>query len=297
LAWTAGALRQVKAGGRRPSHEGHPMRDEDCVGFLQWALPRLDLAWPGFRKVRGQVCKRVRRRMKSLGLAGFAAYRARLEADPAEWRVLDGLCRITISRFFRDRGAFEVLRQLVLQQIARRAAAEGRPARIWSAGCASGEEPYTVKILWDLEVSRRVRGASLRLVATDVDETLLERARIACYPAGALRELPAELAAQAFSVRDGCRCLHERHRAGVTFLLQDIRAQVPEGRFDLMLCRNLAFTYFAPTLQEAALERIEAGTRSGRRSGHRRPRAAAGLGDGLEAGRGKSQRPGPRRWS
>ena len=120
-------------------------RGEDWAALLQWALPRLDLAWPGFRKVRGQVCKRVRRRMKRLGLADFDAYRARLEADPKEWRVLDGFCRITISRFFRDRGAFEVLRRVVLPEIARRSAAEQRPARIWSAGCASGEEPYTVR--------------------------------------------------------------------------------------------------------------------------------------------------------
>ena len=233
------------------------MRDEECVAFLQWALPRLDLAWPGFRKVRKQVCKRLARRLRCLGLADLEAYRAWLATDPQEWRVLDGLCRITISRFFRDRGCFEVLRDLVLPEIARRATVEHRPARIWSAGCASGEEPYTVRILWDLEVSRAFPDASLSLVATDLDETLIERARIACYPAGALRELPQEFVARAFTARDGYRCLRERHKAGVAFLRQDFRVAAPEGRFDLILCRNLAFTYFAPALQLDALERID----------------------------------------
>jgi chemotaxis protein methyltransferase CheR len=66
------------------------MNDTDCVTFLRWALPQLELHWSGFRKVHRQVCKRLRRRMRELGLTDFAAYRARLEANPAEWRVFDG---------------------------------------------------------------------------------------------------------------------------------------------------------------------------------------------------------------
>ena len=90
------------------------MNDTDCTAFLQWALPQINLRWPGFRKVRNQVCKRLMRRMRDLQLADFAAYRVRLEADPTEWRIVDECCHITISRFFRDRGVFEVLRRRVL---------------------------------------------------------------------------------------------------------------------------------------------------------------------------------------
>ena len=129
------------------------MNDTDCTAFLQWALPRLELRWPGFRKVRRQVCKRLRQRMRELGLDDYSAYRARLEAYPSEWRVFDECCHITISRFFRDRGIFEVVRGHVLPDIAARAKREGRGAQIWSAGCASGEEPYTLKILWDTEIA------------------------------------------------------------------------------------------------------------------------------------------------
>jgi chemotaxis protein methyltransferase CheR len=234
------------------------MRDDECVIFLQWALPRLDLAWSGFRKVRKQVCKRIKRRMHSLGIASFADYRARLKADPEEWSVLDGFCRITISRLYRDRSTFDVLRQAVLPEITMRAAAEQREARIWSAGCASGEEPYTLKILWDLEVSLKFPDVFLGIIATDLDEALLDRARRACYPAASLRELPPELAARAFTEHNGCRCLRPAHRQGVQFLQQDVRQEAPPGRFDLVLCRNLAFTYFAGPLQEAVLQRIAA---------------------------------------
>jgi chemotaxis protein methyltransferase CheR len=89
-----------------------------------------------------------------------------------------------------------------------------------------------------------------------MDETLLDRARRACYPAASLRELPPELTAQAFTGSNGCWRLRPAHRQGVVFLQQDLRTEAPPGRFDLVLCRNLAFTYFAPALQEAVLERI-----------------------------------------
>jgi chemotaxis protein methyltransferase CheR len=232
------------------------MRDADCVAFLQWALPRLDLSWPGFRKVRAQVCKRIKRRMKDLGIASFNAYRDRLGTDPQEWLVLDGYCYITISRFYRDRGIFDVLRAEMLPAIAARAKEEGRAARCWSAGCACGEEPYTLKILWDLDVAPRFEGVVLEVVATDIDAVVLERARRGCYARGSLRELPAEFIAQAFETSDDQLCVGAHHREGITFLRQDLRVEAPAGPFDMVLCRNTAFTYFAPPLQENALKRI-----------------------------------------
>ena len=69
------------------------MKDEECVSFLQWALPRLRRYWPGFRKVRRQVCKRIDRRICELDLGGVAAYRLYLECHPEEWPELDTRCR------------------------------------------------------------------------------------------------------------------------------------------------------------------------------------------------------------
>jgi chemotaxis protein methyltransferase CheR len=230
--------------------------DADCTAFLQWALPQRDLRWAGFRKVRGQVCKRLKRRMSELRLADFAAYRARLEADPTEWQAFDECCHITISRFFRDRGVFEALRQRVLPEIAACVRRERREARAWSAGCASGEEPYSVKILWDLEVASSCPGVPLSIIATDLDETMLARARRGCFAATSLRELPPHLMRQAFDPVDDLLCVRPQHREGIDFLLQDLRTQGPSPAFDLILCRYVAFTYFAPALQHQALGRI-----------------------------------------
>jgi chemotaxis protein methyltransferase CheR len=167
--------------------------DRDCPAFLQWALPQQDLRWPGFRKVRRQVCKRLKQRIGELGLYSFAAYRRRLEVDPAEWRAFDECCHITISRFFRDKHVFEVLRKRVLPDIAARVADERRAAHIWSAGCAAGEEPYTVKTIWDEEVAPSIPGARLSIVATDIDRAMLERARRAALCANKSARIAATL--------------------------------------------------------------------------------------------------------
>ena len=83
------------------------MDDGQYVEFLQWALPRLHMRWPGFRKVRRQVRKRIRKRITALHLGGLDEYRNYLNRNSAEWSVLDSFCRITISRFYRDRVVFD----------------------------------------------------------------------------------------------------------------------------------------------------------------------------------------------
>ena len=107
-----------------------------CTTFLQWALPRLRLRWPGFRKVRRQPCKLIKRRIRELGLEGFGAYRQYLEEQPEEWELLDRFCRITISRFYRGQGVFNTIKDIILPELAQAATASGAPLRCWSAGCA-----------------------------------------------------------------------------------------------------------------------------------------------------------------
>ncbi len=289
-----------------------------CTPFLRWALPRLGMRWAGFRKVRGQVCKRIARRIRELGLDGFEAYRRHLERHPEEWRVLDGLCRVTITRFHRDRGVFELLRGEVLPMLAEavRASAEteqegsrraeetsakvgkateewalpnqesGLPQRksvilhIWSAGCASGEEPYTLALAERLDPTLSSRGIRLHITATDADPHLLARARRGRYPVGALRDLPAGWVEEAFTPvsvpetngpdmiddaapggqpapdRNAEMELSPEIREKVVFLEQDLREEMPGGPFHLILCRNLAFTYFDEAGRRETLGRL-----------------------------------------
>jgi chemotaxis protein methyltransferase CheR len=235
------------------------MRDDDGVRFLQWCLPRLRLRWPGFRKVRKQVYKRIDRRLKELRLADVTEYRAYLERHDQEWSALDGLCRIPISRFYRDRALFEFLERDGLPELAREASARGEyRIRCWSAGCASGEEPYTLAILWRVRLAPRLPAVSLEILATDVDPVGLERAKSGCYSPSSLKDLPRALLDRAFTRSEAGLCVKAEYREGIEWLEKDLRVTMPVGPFQLILCRNVVFTYFDDALQQEVLKRIVA---------------------------------------
>lgn len=235
------------------------MPDQACVGFLQWCLPRLALRWPGYAKVRGTVCKRLRRRQRELGLAGFDAYRDYIETDPEEWARIDAYCRIPISRFWRDSGVFQALGQEIVPVLAARAVARGADRlRLWSAGAASGEEAYTLALLWRLELASHYPELALDIVATEVDEVMLARAERAVYRDSSLSRLPEGWRQAGFERLGENFRMKETFRAGVRFLIQDIRREMPAGPFDLVACRNLVFTYFAVPLQARLLEAMTA---------------------------------------
>jgi chemotaxis protein methyltransferase CheR len=232
--------------------------DEASIAFLKWCLPELGLRWAGFRKVRRLVAKRLKRRLAQLGLPDLDAYRALLLREPGEWARLDALCRIPISRFYRDRRVFDVIGREVLPALgAAAAAARGDTGlRCWSAGCASGEEPYTLALLWRFVAAAANPALGFAVVASDSDETMLQRAATACYAPSSLRELPPAWLDRAFARSGDLLCLLPECRRDVRFLLQDIRRAMPEGPFDLILCRNLVFTYFDDALQRRLLREI-----------------------------------------
>lgn len=221
--------------------------DAACVRFLQWALPRLQRRWPGYRRVRRQVCRRIVERLRALGLDGFAAYRQRLEGDGAEWSRLDGLLAVTITRFYRDRRVFEHLQQAWLPELL-----AGRDAlRIWSAGCASGEEPYSLALLAAFALRPRFPRLLLHILASDIDPVLLRRAQRACYPFSAVKNLPVPWRECAFTQHGDEYCLDAPYKKNVVFVQHDVRDAPLPGPFDLLLCRNLVFTYFTEPLQLA----------------------------------------------
>jgi len=240
------------------------MKDAELVGFLQWAAPRLQLRWPGFRKVRRQVGHRIDRRRTELGLPDVTAYRHWLDAHPDEWSVLDGLCRVTISRFARDHAVWGTLVADVLPRLAREANEAARShVRAWSAGCGAGEEPYTLAIAWAVELAPRFPELALEVIASDVDEHQLGRAARARYPSVTLRELPEAWRQAAFERVDDEVGLRTPFRRVVRFERRDVRGEPPGGVFDLVLCRNLAFTYFAEDVQREVAATFRAVLRPG----------------------------------
>ena len=226
------------------------MPDQALVAFLRSWLPQLGLRWPGYRKVRGLVAKRLKRRLGELGLSELSAYQEFLVRDPAERARLEVMCHIPISRFYRDRGVFDEISRRLLPEAASQALARGDNAvRCWSAGCASGEEPYTLAMAWHFNVTPSWPALGFTVTATDADQKMIERAEAACYGPSSLKELPQEWRERAFIRRGPLFCLTAEFRQNVRFLLQDVRQSMPDGPFDLILCRNLIFTYFDEALQ------------------------------------------------
>jgi chemotaxis protein methyltransferase CheR len=233
------------------------MKEQDCIEFLQWALPRLRMRWPGFRRVRKQVCKRVSRRMRQLEIEDIGAYRAYLDGHPEEWTVLDSLTCITISRFYRDRQVFQELERSILPAFADAALRQGRRViDICSLGCSSGEEPYSLALLWCLRLQARFPAVHLSIVAVDTDPHVLERARKACYSPGSMKELPDDLRETGFMKTGEGLCLRPEFMQPVQLIQHDIRKGVPDGPYDIILCRNVAFTYFDEHMQSTVARAI-----------------------------------------
>jgi chemotaxis protein methyltransferase CheR len=232
------------------------MKDRECIEFLQWALPKLEMRWPGFRKVRRQVCRRVKRRIAGLSLSDSSAYSSYLDTHPEEWSELDSMCRITISRFYRDRGIFGMVEDL-LCELGKAAEELGeKTIHCWSAGCASGEEPYTLLLIWELRLKSRFPELELRITASDSDPNMIRRAKAGCYGWDSMKDLPEDLLEAGFDRSGEQLYIKDSLKRKVTFLNQDIRKTMPEGPFQFILCRNLVFTYYNEALQRKILERL-----------------------------------------
>lgn len=213
------------------------MASDEFEAFLSDVLPSFGLCPSAHR--RRNIRRRIVRRMESTGIHEFRSYRELLNRDPAEREALRSLLIVTISRFFRNAAVFRILSREVLSRLA----AEGTSASIWSAGCASGEEPYSLCIAWEELPGKK---PPLQLLATDIDTVSLERAAAGRYPESSLREVPDTLRRKYFA-RDGeSYCVREEVKRAVTFRKMDLLRDVSPGRFDLILCRNAAFTYFGP---------------------------------------------------
>jgi chemotaxis protein methyltransferase CheR len=207
----------------------------DFETFLAEALPFFGLSPTALR--RRNIRRRVMKRMESQGIHDFRVYLSLLRRAPSEREELRPLLTVTISRFFRNRRVFDTLSRQVLPPLA----AKERPVRAWSAGCASGEEAFTLRILWEELPGPK---PSLFLLATDVDESCLARAREGRYPESSLREVPRSMAERYFHREEGGYRLREAVVRSAEFRRHDLLGNSPPGNFDLVLCRNTAFTYF-----------------------------------------------------
>lgn len=158
-----------------------------------------------------------------------------------------------VTEFFRDQEAFEYLRAHVLPELIEKGRRHGRVLRVWSAGCATGEEPYSLALLLADILGAELPEWNIKIFATDLDEGAIAFARRGLYPHNVLKKVPTDLRVRFFDTVDDGLQITRPLRQLVIFGIQDISRGVPLPRIDLVLCRNL-LTYFKPELQQVVLD-------------------------------------------
>jgi chemotaxis protein methyltransferase CheR len=225
-------------------------------------LDRLGLSWPGYRKVRKGVKKRIRRHMLESGFRRVETYLAALERSDALRRKCELLLTVSISRFFRDRLLWEVLEDRILPDLLMKGLEE---IRVWSAGCACGEEAYTFKILWQGLLEREESLPPLTFLASDMNPLYLEKARTGIYPRSSLKEVPEERRSLHFLPREGGTryMVKPSLKEGILWKEHHLLYDPPEKDFHLIFLRNNLLTYNKAELSGPAFRMAVAGLRRG----------------------------------
>jgi chemotaxis protein methyltransferase CheR len=199
---------------------------------------------------RQMVHARLARRLRALGLADFESYLALIDSPAGAGEVSELMNAITtnLTSFFREAHHFAHLRDEVLRP---RMAAGAARFRIWSAGCSTGEEPYSIQMTLQ-EVGGLARNWDYRLLATDLDSAVLARATAGVYGADRLQGVPAPLLGAAAQRRpDGSVEMRPELRAPITFRRLNLLHPWPmRGPFDAIFCRNVMIYFDAATKAE-----------------------------------------------
>jgi len=190
---------------------------------------------------RATVLRRIERRLHVTGQADLAAYLHYLEQHPAESRALLADMLIGVTNFFRDREAFEALERHVLPQLAcERDPADGADEiRVWSAGCSTGEEAYSLAMLVCEQLALEQRTSKVQVFATDLDERAIAIARSGSYSEAIVTDVPPSRLRQFFLKEDQHYRVRKEVREKVLFARHNLLSDPPFSQIDLIVCRNL----------------------------------------------------------
>lgn len=224
--------------------------DPQFEALLTYLKEQRGFDFTGYK--RASLARRVQRRMDLTGVESFSAYRERLEMQPAEFIELFNTVLINVTGFFRDADAWEYLRTTVVPQLLE---ANDGPVRLWSAGCATGQEAYSLAMTFADVLGLDEYRRRVKVYATDVDEDALTTARTAVYTEREMqgveehhREAYFERLGDGFAVR-------KELRRTVIFGRNDLVQDAPISHVDLLACRN-TLMYFNAETQATMVRRL-----------------------------------------
>ena len=202
---------------------------------------------------RTGLARRMTKRMSALGLASYFEYLDYLQVHPDEFRQLFNAILINATGFFRDPVAWDYIAAQVVPRLV--AAKNGAPIRVWSAGCATGQEAYSVAMLLVEALGMDAFGRSVKIYATDVDDDALGKARQAIYLPKDVETVPPALLSKYFEPVAGKFVFLKDIRRSVIFGRHNLFYDAPISRIDLLLCRN-TLMYFNAEAQAGILSSL-----------------------------------------
>jgi two-component system CheB/CheR fusion protein len=201
----------------------------------------------------GTLQRRIERRMSmaALDISNIDRYLELLQCDPGELNLLAKDLLINVTSFFRDTQVFDLLAEKIIPGLVRNHAPD-KPIRIWIAGCSTGEETYSLAMLFREEISAAKLAIKLQVFASDVDPDAIAAAREGLYPESVETQVSAARIARFFSKEEHHYRVSPELRSAVVFTVQDILADPPFSRLDFVSCRNLLI-YLGPEAQAKVL--------------------------------------------
>ena len=233
--------------------------DGDLEPLLEYLHKNRGFDFTGYK--RSSLARRIKKRMQMVEIDQYAGYVDYLEVHPEEFSLLFNTILINVTTFFRDAEAWQYLQTEVLPALIASRSPE-TPIRVWSAGCASGEEAYTLAMVFGELLGPDVVCQRLKIYATDLDEDALRQARQASYSEADVESIPAPLLEKYFERVAGRFEFRRDMRRCVIFGRHDLIHDAPISRIDLLTCRN-TIMYLNAETQSRILLRLHFALREG----------------------------------
>jgi two-component system, chemotaxis family, CheB/CheR fusion protein len=229
-----------------------PQDDPHWAELLEYLQVARGFDFHGYKPT--SLARRIRKRMNVLGIRTYESYQEYIELHQDEFRELFNTILINVTGFFRDPEAWDACRTTAVQPMLS-TKAPSDPIRAWSAGCASGEEAYSIAMVLAEELGIEEFRERVKIYGTDIDEEALNTARHATYGEKQLENVPPELRERYFEHVDGVFAFRKDLRRQVIFGRHDVITDAPISRVDLLVCRN-TLMYFNAETQARILARF-----------------------------------------
>jgi two-component system, chemotaxis family, CheB/CheR fusion protein len=223
--------------------------DQEFEALLDFVKQSRGFDFSGYKQPT--LSRRLSKRMQAVGAETYGEYTDYLQVHPEEFSNLFNTILINVTGFFRDPGAWDYVGTEIIPRIVKEK--PGQSIRIWCAGCASGEEPFTVAMLMAEVLGEKQLYERVKIYATDVDEAALNQARQASYSAKEIEGVPEALLDKYFERVEQRYVFRKDMRRAVVFGRHDLVQDAPISRIDLLVCRN-TLIYFNTETQSKILE-------------------------------------------